>query len=814
MPMKKRHIMLSMMFVCTMTVLSMQETSVTGIATYTPEHTETLWYKQPASSRSCSNAWMEYALPIGNGQLGAMVMGGILEDELQFNEKTFRTGSTTLRGAYQDFGHLTLTELLPTRYSSGMASNYRLALDLETAIAGVSWTAPDGTHYMKEYLASHPAGCIAIHLTASASKAINIKVSLAGTHGEQVTYNGNTARMSTRLETVSGCAVVKVVNGGGNLGITSNGIEVRQADECLIILAAGTDYDAEAQGYVSNTMQLEGRMMQRAGDAAADWESLKQEHLRDYSALFSRMSLSLDDADSTLPTDSLINSYASASASERRHLEQLYFAFGRYLQIASSRGVPVPSNLQGIWCNSNSPAWTSDIHANINAQMNYWASEVTNLSETAFPFYEWIYNEALRHDQWSFYARGVAGIDDGWLCFWENNIFGYSLYRSNQSYMAAPAWLCWHLWQHYRYSLDIDFLITRALPVMLSCVDFWMKRLVRDAADGLWICPQEWSPEHGPLSDGTAHTQQCVWMLFHNTLRAISIVQAHSPNAAVLPAITRIAAIRLKFAQLDNGLHTETYEGNYGNPFNGIHTGDVILREWKHLTLAQAGSERQHRHVSHLMCLYPFNMVTPGHPLMQAVENAMKLRGERNTGWAMAWKLCLWARARKAEKAYACLQMALHHATTYNVSTDPRNAGIYYNLLDAHPPFQIDGNFGTCAGIAEMLLQSYGDTLALLPALPDAWKAGGRVKGMRAEGNRTVDFEWKDGQVTMLTINDEEQIDNEIINPQEPTDTIPEPNAVIYDLQGRRLSVPAVSSASSVLPPGIYIKNGKKVVVR
>ena len=285
-------------------------------------------------------------------------------------------------------------------------------------------------------------------------------------------------------------------------------------------------------------------------------------------------------------------------------------------------------------------------------------------------------------------------------------------------------------------------------------------------------------------------------------------------NERVLPSLQRIAAIMLKFSQLDNGLHTETYEGNYGNPFNGIHRGDVLLREWKHLTLVQAGSERQHRHVSHLMCLYPFNMVTPGHPLMQAVENAMKLRGERNTGWAMAWKLCLWARARNAEKAYACLQMALHHATTYNVSTDPRNAGIYYNLLDAHPPFQIDGNFGTCAGIAEMLLQSYGDTLALLPALPDAWKAGGRVKGMRAEGNRTVDFEWKDGQVTMLTINDEEQIDNEIINPQEPTDTIPEPNAVIYDLQGRRLSVPAVSSASSVLPPGIYIKNGKKVVVR
>lgn len=592
--------------------------------------------------------------------------------------------------------------------------------------------------------------------------------------------------------------------GGGILTINKEFIIADGTDELLIILCAATDYDPSAIGYRSNTDQLTERVKRGVEEAVtAGWEQLLEEHLRDYSSLFSRMSFILDDADCSIPTNELIANYAKATESERRHLEQLYFAFGRYLQIASSRGMTVPNNLQGIWCNSNTPAWSSDIHANINIQMNYWPSEVTNLSETATPFYDWIYNESIVQGQWQAYAKEVAGIDVGWLCFWENNIFGYSLYRSDKNYMAAPAWFCWHLWQHYCYSLDTDYLRNHALPVMLSCVDFWMERLVRDEADGLWICPQEWSPEHGPVADGTAHTQQCVWNLFDITLKALDIVAEISPYAAVLPSPSRISEIRQKFVELDDGLHTERYEGTYGNPFNGVTKGDVLLREWKHLTLAQAGSEKQHRHVSHLMCLYPFNMVYPSHPMMEAVENAMKLRGERNTGWAMAWKLCLWARARNAEKTYDCLKMALNHARTYNVSTDPKNAGVYYNLLDAHPPFQIDGNFGTCAGIAEMLLQSYADTLAILPTIPDSWKGGGQVKGIKALGNRTVDFEWKDGEVTALSVNGEEVIISGVIN--QPTHTQPTRSSDKYaiDLLGR---------PTRRTRKGVYIVNGQKIV--
>jgi len=196
--------------------------------------------------------------------------------------------------------------------------------------------------------------------------------------------------------------------------------------------------------------------------------------------------------------------------------------------------------------------------------------------------------------------------------------------------------------------------------------------------------------------------------------------------------------------------------------------------------------------------------VTPGHPLMEAVENAMRLRGERNTGWAMAWKLCLWARAGWAEKAYDCLKMALNHAQIYSVSTNPQYAGVYYNLLDAHPPFQIDGNLGVCAGIAEMLLQSHGDTLQLLPALPEAWKAGGRVTGLRAEGNRTVDFGWKDGRVTSLTVNGEAVPDNSIRDMQASDSTSVTIVPAAYDLRGRRLSAQPQR--------GLYIRNGKKYV--
>ena len=840
-----------------------------------------LWYREAPSARKVSNAWMEYGLPIGNGHLGGMIMGGVSSSEVQLNEKTFWTGSTKAKGAYQNLGYLRMEALDAT--GSTAADGYRIALNLDEAIVTEEWTA-GSTAFRREYLASNPDDCLVIRLSASKGGSLNQRISLQGTHGEAPTYAGCVGDMCSKPDIVSAAVTFRVTTTGGVVSATKSGIEVRRASEIIILLAASTDYSPVSPTYLTtpsgyNTLRAWQAM--RIAEITEDWTELVERHIEDYQALYGRMGLELTDAEPTVPTDSLIMRYSSsASAAEQRHLEQLYFAYGRYLLIASSRGIASPANLQGLWNNSNTPPWSSDIHANINVQMNYWPAEATNMGEVIDPFLDWIYNSAIVQPQWRECARYVAG--DGILCFWGLNIFNYwQMPKANEMYCAALAWLCWHLWQHYLYTLDEAFLREKALPVMLASIDFWIKRLVRDKNDGLWVCPQEWSPEQGPLDNGTAHSQQCVWTLFDTALKAIDIV---GEKAAGLSS-NKADQIREIFDELDNGLHTEIYNGAYGNIINGVSKGDVLLREWKNYATTSAARERQHRHVSHLTCLYPFNMVAPGHELMPAVVNSMLLRGERNTGWAMAWKMNLWARARRADMAYAVLRGALNHARIYNVSTDPKNAGVYYNLLDAHPPFQIDGNFGACAGIAEMLMQSYADTIRLLPALPQQWAQSGSVHGMRAEGGFELDFQWKDAKITHLAIrsladhdchlqlplaqdaaivnsmaespdsralaectaeegrldfstiaegcyelmwidksdiaeipSDQENGNSKSLNSKSLNSRSAQSDASYlkkwYDLSGRRISVSSTSSMPTVLPKGVYVRDGKKVMVK
>ena len=721
--------------------------TVAGMAVGLTCGAQTLWYDKAPSERQVANPWMEYGLPIGNGQLGGMVMGGTRSAQLQLNEKTAWTGTPQRKGAYQNLGSL----MMQATDGVSAFSDYRIALDLSHAEVTETWTAADGCRYRREYVASAPDSCIALHLTATHKGALNMRLSLCGTHGETSHYAGAEGWMATQLDLVSMAVGLRVVTADGRVTATEEDLTLSGATEAVVLLTASTDFDPLASDFLTpqhGTDAVLTQVRQRLRETETDWGFLRLRHLYDYLPLFDRMTLTLTDEEPAMPTDSLVMRYGDgATEAEQRYLEQLYFAFGRYLLIASSRGVALPANLQGIWNNSNTPPWDSDMHANINVQMNYWPAEVTNLPETHLPLLDWVHDYALLRPEWQERGREVAGA--GWLCYWENGIFAFSqMPAANHRYCAAPAWLCWHLWQHYRYTQDADFLRERALPVMLSCVRFWMHRLVRDRNDGLWVCPQEWSPEQGPLDDGTAHSQQCVYTLFDTTLRAID----ETGSGATDLTGAELALMREKFAELDDGLHTEAYDGRYGNPANGVGKGDLLLREWKNYSSTVAATEQQHRHVSHLMCLFPFALATPGHPLMQAVENSMLLRGERNTGWAMAWKMNLWARARRAEKAYGVLRGALNHARTYNVSTAPANAGVYFNLLDAHPPFQIDGNFGACAGMAEMLLQSYADTLRLLPALPKAWAAEGRVKGICGEGGFELDFEWRDAQITRLTV--------------------------------------------------------------
>lgn len=717
-----------------------------GITGYTPEHDLTLWYDEPATTATLYSGgqgysnWMEYALPIGDGQFGASLFGGMQKDEIQFNEKTLWSGKSTDHtadyGQYENFGSV-YAEYIGTDFdysSAGGAKDYLRQLDLTTATGKTQFTSQSGVTYTREYIASNPARVVAAHYTASESGKINLRFSMeSGSVLKAATsYANGQGTFSGKLDVVSYNARFKVVATGGTTTTTAEGVEVRDADEVLLILGGGTDYDAYQTSYVSNTSQLASTIQARVNDAAnSTWSELYAAHLADFQSFFSRVDFHLDGTSNTIPTNELVDTYNGGNGTNALMLEQLYFAYGRYLEIASSRGVDLPSNLQGIWSNMANPAWNSDIHSNINVQMNYWPAEPTNLSEMHVPFLNYIWNMAENHSEWAGWAE-EQGESRGWTCFTENNIFG-GVGSFMHNYVIANAWYATHLWQHYRYTLDRDFL-KKVFPAMLSATQFWIDR-VELASDGTYEAPNEYSPEHGPSSeDGVAHAQQLIYELFSNTLDAIDVLGSDASVTA-----TDLAALKDRFGKLDKGLATETYSGNWGT--SGLASGSTILREWKYSSYT--AGDNGHRHMSHLMCVYPFSQVYPGTGLFDAAVNSMKLRGDGATGWSMGWKINLWARALDGDHARTILNNALAHSNG--------GAGVFYNLFDSHAPFQIDGNFGACAGMAEMLCQSNSDTIRVLPALPTAWK-GGHVTGLKTVKDFTVDIAWSNHAATRITI--------------------------------------------------------------
>ena len=727
------------------------EYKTVGITGYVPVHPLTLWYDEPATTaqlyaggQGYSN-WMEYSLPIGDGQFGASLFGGAYKDEIQFNEKTLWSGTAAQSpkggsgyGKYENFGSVFAEDLSGCcgTTTATAATGYLRQLDLTTATGLTQFTDPAGVTYTREYIASNPAHVVAAHYTATDGGKLSLRFTLVpgSVLDAETSYTEGTATFGGKLDLVSYRAVMKVVPVGGKLSTTDEGIEVEGADEVLVVLAGGTDYDISSPTYIAGTSSLASDIEARAAAAAEKgWQALYDEHLTDYQNYFGRLDFQLDGTSNTMTTNKLIDTYNGGKGDNALMLEQLYFAYGRYLEIASSRGVDLPSNLQGIWSNMAQPAWNADIHSNINVQMNYWPAEPTNLSDMHLPFLNYIWNMAENHSEWQRWAK-QEGQDRGWTCFTENNIFGgVSSFKTN--YVIANAWYATHLWQHYRYTLDRDYL-KRVFPAMMSASQFWMDRL-KLASDGTYEAPQEWSPEHGPdAEDGVAHAQQLVYDLFDNTLKAIDVLGDDANVSA-----DDLADLKNKFAKLDNGLHTETYSGNWGT--DRIASGTTILREWKYSPYTATTEGRDHRHMSHLMCLYPFSQVEPGSELFDAAVNSLRLRGDGATGWSMGWKINLWARALDGNHARTILNNALRHSNG--------DAGVFYNLFDSHAPFQIDGNFGACAGMAEMLMQSNSGTIRILPALPSAWSAG-HIHGMKAVGDFTVSIDWKDGKATRLTI--------------------------------------------------------------
>ena len=836
-----------------------------GVASFSPKNPNTLWYRTSAEASGVSNPWMEYALPLGNGELGCMVFGGVHNEELQFNEKTLWSGPANTVGAgsgnrtFMNFGSVIIQNNDEAIWDG--VTDYVRYLDIEEGIAGVEFKNANGTKQIRKFFSSAPDQVIVGNYTVEGDETLNLTFRLqpgAGIGASTVAYNGGMAEFTGAMTSVNFAARLHVVaNEGAVITSTASGITVSNATEVTFFLKGATNFNGDMEVlnnyFTSETPDDVNARVKAEIEAAVakGFAAVEKDHIADFTAITKRMTFDLGLTTPTVDTKTLIDNYfpnnsaANSTANDHLFLEQLYFHYGRYLAISSNRKpIAAPNNLQGIWNDKGADSpWNSDIHTNINIQMNYWPTEITNLSDLHKPYVNFIIRGA-QSDGWKKVGQQYNN-GYGWSVLTESSLYN-SMSTWGSNYLVANVWYTSHLWTHYRYTQDKEFL-KKAFPVMWSCAEFWFHRLIEDrkVKDGTFVAPNEFSAEqHGNESeDGTAHAQQMISYLFQNLTDAIDILGVENTGLSQAD----IDKLALYLEKTDKGLHTETYDGAWGNPFNGVKTGDVLLREWKYSPYSVG--ERGHRHISHLMALFPMDQITPESEYFVPAVNALKHRGDAATGWSMGWKVNLWARAQDGDHAHIIIKNALKHSTTYG--TDQGQGGIYYNLFDSHAPFQIDGNFGVCSGMAEMLLQSAHGYVNILPALPAVWKKGGNVTGMKAMGNFTVDFNWVDGKCqkavivsnagaelkvrckigamdianAKITVNgvevpvtvdengivtipcakdDTVEIDftTETSVEHVLADAVKNGNNSIYDLEGRRVN--------EVLTGRIYIQNGKK----